>query len=163
MLPTSRASAASPRRRSTPSMRYVHDDQHPLHRSDRCQEDEAGRRGERRRAPVERPDRVTNVTRFTELVGCRVPIQQAGMGGASTPDLAAAVSNAGGFGMLAATENLSTDIDATVRAAPDRGFGVNFLMPFFDRALLHAIAPRVRLVEWYWGWPAPVLVGVAHD
>jgi nitronate monooxygenase len=106
---------------------------------------------------------VTIVTRFTELVGCRVPIQQAGMGGASTPDLAAAVSNAGGFGMLAATENLPADIDATVRAASGRGFGVNFLMPFFDRALLDAIAPRVRLVEWYWSWPDPVLVGVAHD
>ena len=33
-------------------------------------------------------------TDFTRLVGCSVPIQLAGMGGASTPGLAAAVSNA---------------------------------------------------------------------
>jgi enoyl-[acyl-carrier protein] reductase II len=33
-------------------------------------------------------------TRFTELVGCSVPIQQAGMGAVSPPELAAAVSEA---------------------------------------------------------------------
>jgi NAD(P)H-dependent flavin oxidoreductase YrpB (nitropropane dioxygenase family) len=35
-------------------------------------------------------------TRFTKLVGCTVPIQQAGMGEAASPELAAAVSEAGG-------------------------------------------------------------------
>jgi len=39
-------------------------------------------------------------TRFTGLVGCRVPIQLAGMGTASAPELTAAVSEAGGLGML---------------------------------------------------------------
>ncbi|MGH2405945.1 MAG: nitronate monooxygenase, partial [bacterium] len=39
-------------------------------------------------------------TRFTELVGCRIPIQQAGMGAVASPELAAAVSEAGGLGML---------------------------------------------------------------
>jgi len=39
-------------------------------------------------------------TRFTELVGCAVPIQQAGMGAAAPPELAAAVSQAGALGML---------------------------------------------------------------
>jgi len=39
-------------------------------------------------------------TRFIELVGCTVPIQLTGMGAASPPELAAAVSNAGGLGML---------------------------------------------------------------
>ena len=39
-------------------------------------------------------------TRFTELVGCTIPIQQAGMGAVSPPELAAAVSEAGGLGML---------------------------------------------------------------
>lgn len=37
-------------------------------------------------------------TRFTELVGCTVPIQQAGMGGVSPPELVAAVSEASGLG-----------------------------------------------------------------
>jgi nitronate monooxygenase len=40
---------------------------------------------------------MTLTARFTELVGCEIPIQQAGMGGASTPGLAAAVSNVGGL------------------------------------------------------------------
>ena len=39
-------------------------------------------------------------TGFTELVGCSVPIQQVGMGGLSTPRLAAAVADAGGLGMV---------------------------------------------------------------
>src|SRR5258708_4558804 len=107
---------------------------------------------------------MTITTAFTELVGCEVPIQLAGMGAASTAELAAAVSNAGGLGMLAAVvDDLSADIDAVLSAAPSQPFGVNFLMPFFDRALLDAVAPRVPLVEWYWAQPDPVLVGVAHE
>jgi Nitronate monooxygenase len=40
-------------------------------------------------------------TAFTELVGCQVPIQLAPMGGGVvTPELAIAVSGAGGLGML---------------------------------------------------------------
>ena len=39
-------------------------------------------------------------TRFTKLVGCTIPIQLAGMGAVGLPELAAAVSQAGGLGML---------------------------------------------------------------
>ncbi len=43
-------------------------------------------------------------TSFTRLVGCRAPIQLAVMGGGTgTPQLAAAVSDAGGLGMLSST------------------------------------------------------------
>ncbi|WP_457155007.1 nitronate monooxygenase [Mesorhizobium sp. P5_C1] len=38
---------------------------------------------------------------FTTLVGIEIPIVQAAMGGATSPQFAAAVSNAGGLGMLA--------------------------------------------------------------
>jgi nitronate monooxygenase len=41
-------------------------------------------------------------TRFTDLVGCAVPIQQAPMGTFAKPRLAAAVANAGGLGSLTA-------------------------------------------------------------
>ncbi|MPZ70174.1 MAG: nitronate monooxygenase [Actinobacteria bacterium] len=103
-------------------------------------------------------------TAFTELVGCRVPIQQAGMGAASTPELALAVSQAGGFGMLAAAaDDLPAEVDAMLASSAGLPFGVNFLMPFFDRAMLDAVAPRVPLVEFYWSDPDPVLVGVAHE
>ena len=39
-------------------------------------------------------------TRFTELVGCDVPIQLAGMGPICSDELCAAVSEAGGLGMI---------------------------------------------------------------
>ena len=43
------------------------------------------------------------MTRFTDLVGCELPIQGAPMGGvASAPELAAAVTGAGAHGMVAA-------------------------------------------------------------
>jgi NAD(P)H-dependent flavin oxidoreductase YrpB (nitropropane dioxygenase family) len=43
-------------------------------------------------------------TPFTTLVGCRVPIQLAVMGGGTgSPELAVAVSQAGGLGMLSST------------------------------------------------------------
>jgi NAD(P)H-dependent flavin oxidoreductase YrpB (nitropropane dioxygenase family) len=107
---------------------------------------------------------MTLATSFTELVGCEVPIQQAGMGGASAPELAAAVSNAGGLGMLSASaSNVLADVNATLEASAGRPVGINFLMPFFDRAVLEVVAPRVRLVEWFWGQPDAELVGIAHD
>jgi NAD(P)H-dependent flavin oxidoreductase YrpB (nitropropane dioxygenase family) len=39
-------------------------------------------------------------TAFTRLVGCPVPIQQTGMGGVATPELAAAAARAGALGMV---------------------------------------------------------------
>ena len=44
-------------------------------------------------------------TRFTALVGCRHPIQQAPFGSSATPELAIAVSSAGGLGMLSGAVN----------------------------------------------------------
>jgi len=39
-------------------------------------------------------------TRFTRLVGCRLPFQLAALGGVGTTELAAAVSAGGGLGMV---------------------------------------------------------------
>lgn len=71
-------------------------------------------------------------TPLCELLGVRYPIVQAPMaGGWTTPELVAAVCNAGGFGTLAGAgvspEKLREDIRA-VRARTDRPFGVNFLL-----------------------------------
>jgi len=38
--------------------------------------------------------------KFTKLIGCKVPIQQAGMAALANPELAAAVSKAGALGMV---------------------------------------------------------------
>src|SRR3954468_1418787 len=81
-------------------------------------------------------------TRITELFGCRHPLQQAGMGGVATPDLAIAVAGAGGLGMLSGTIGhaaLVAQLDAVPVDAP---IGVNFLVPFLDRAAVAEAAAR---------------------
>lgn len=112
-------------------------------------------------------------TRFTELIGCTVPIQQAGMGAVSPPALVAAVSNAGGLGMLGtarwgartlpALEALLDEVDART----DHPFGVNFivapeLLESTDPGCFELAARRARLVEFFYGWPDPALVEIVH-
>jgi len=68
-------------------------------------------------------------TRFTELVGIEHPIVQGGMQWVARAQLAAAVSNAGGLGILSALthptpEDLRKEI-ARCRELTDRPFGVN--------------------------------------
>jgi len=104
-------------------------------------------------------------TRFTELVGCEIPLQQAGMGGVATADLAAAVSAAGALGMLGgagiATAELTASFDDVV-ARTDAPVGVNFLIPFVDAAAVEIAATRARLVEFFYGDPDPKLVEIAR-
>jgi nitronate monooxygenase len=70
-------------------------------------------------------------TRLCDLLGCRFPIVQTGMGWVATPELVAAASNAGAFGFLAAATIRPDAIDAEIertKALTERPFGVNFLM-----------------------------------
>ena len=70
-------------------------------------------------------------TEVCDLLGIRYPIIQTGMGWVATPELVAAVSNAGAIGFLAAAtlrpEEVAGEIEK-VRALTDQPFGVNFLM-----------------------------------
>lgn len=70
-------------------------------------------------------------TRICDLLGIRWPIIQTGMGWVATPELVAAVSNAGAIGFLAAAtippEEVEAEI-AKVKALTNLPFGVNFLM-----------------------------------
>jgi len=71
-------------------------------------------------------------TRVCDLLGIEVPIVLAGMGGASTPELAAAVSNAGGLGVLGAASvggDRLREWIARTRELTDRPFGVDTLLP----------------------------------
>jgi NAD(P)H-dependent flavin oxidoreductase YrpB (nitropropane dioxygenase family) len=71
-------------------------------------------------------------TRICELFGIEVPIVLAGMGGASTPALAAAVSNAGGLGILGAAACPPDELRAWIRKTrelTDKPFGVDTLLP----------------------------------
>ena len=71
-------------------------------------------------------------TRVCDLLGIEYPIVLAGMGGASVPRLAAAVSNAGGLGVLGAAgcspRRLRAWIEET-RRLTNRPFGVDTLLP----------------------------------
>jgi nitronate monooxygenase len=105
-------------------------------------------------------------TAFTDLVGCRVPIQQAGMGGVATPELAAAVADAGGLGMvnmvLQPAGDVATALDG-LAAQTTGAVGINFLMPFLDPEAVDVAASRVRVVEFFYADPDAALVHRVHD
>jgi NAD(P)H-dependent flavin oxidoreductase YrpB (nitropropane dioxygenase family) len=104
-------------------------------------------------------------TAFTKLVGCRLPIQQAGMGGTATPELAAAVTAAGALGTVAAVlltaAELADELDQ-LREKVVGPIGVNFLMPFLQRDCVEAAASRARVVEFFFGTPDGPLVDLVH-
>ncbi|MEE8136083.1 MAG: nitronate monooxygenase, partial [Thermodesulfobacteriota bacterium] len=105
-------------------------------------------------------------TPFTEITGCKVPIQLAGMPGITTNELAAAVSNSGGLGMISGThmspEFLLNVINNLKRITNDP-FGVNFLMPFLDRDSVEVAASKTRIVEFFYGDPDPSLIEIVHN
>ena len=102
---------------------------------------------------------------FTRLVGASAPVQLAGMPGIATPELVAAVADAGGLGLVGATLVPPPALEAARAgiAARRRGaVGVNFLMPFLDPAAVDVAARRARVVEFFYGDPDPALVARAH-
>jgi enoyl-[acyl-carrier protein] reductase II len=83
-------------------------------------------------------------TRLTELLGIDHPIMLAGMGGVSYSVLAAAVSNAGGYGCLGASTMSSAELAgeiAATRALTSKPFGVDLLTAFPD-----SLVANVRLL-----------------
>ncbi len=98
-------------------------------------------------------------TTICDRLGIDVPIIQAPMGGASCPALAAAVSNAGGFGMLALSwhsiDGVREDIRRT-KQLTSRPFGVNLILAFpQDDRLAVCLDEGVALISFFWGDPAP--------
>lgn len=115
-------------------------------------------------------------TRFTELIGCRVPLQEAGMGQLASPRLAAAVADAGGLGMVglsgAPAEYVAKSLDEA-RRMTSGAFGANFIVPSMVddatgkldpgmAAALEEAASRARVVEFFYADPDPSLVERAH-
>jgi nitronate monooxygenase len=105
---------------------------------------------------------VALTTRFTQLLGCRHPLQQAGMGGLATPELAGAVASAGGLGMLSSVVRAASVSEHLEQVAGVGVVGVNFLLPFLDEAVLEESAGRARFVEFFWGAPTGRLVETGH-
>lgn len=117
------------------------------------------------RHDVEEEGRMAS-TRFTELVDCERPLQLAGMGDVSGAELAAAVADAGGLGMLARpdapAEAIEASLDELARRTPGR-FGANFLIPFVDPDCVKVAAGRAHVVEFFYGEPDAGLVELAHE
>lgn len=90
-------------------------------------------------------------TRVTDLLGIDFPILQGGMAWTATWELAAAVSNAGGFGIIGAghmpTEVLREQI-RSAKAATDRPFGVNLMLltPHIDDLVEMVLSEGVSAV-----------------
>jgi nitronate monooxygenase len=105
-------------------------------------------------------------TRFTELLGCEVPIQLAPMGTISTPELVAAVTGAGGMGMtsmpMAPAEAVAEMLERFASAAQGP-FGFNVLMPFLDVDVVEVAAQKCALVDFYHGDSDRMLVERVHD
>ena len=116
-------------------------------------------------------------TPLCDALGIEVPILSAGMGSVAGPDLVAAVSEAGGFGVLGVSGALPEAVEeriARTRALTGRPFGVNVIIDEVgwaaseeDRELVRAevvsaIDQEVAAVVLFWGDPAPY-VDLAHE
>jgi NAD(P)H-dependent flavin oxidoreductase YrpB (nitropropane dioxygenase family) len=111
-------------------------------------------------------------TRLCRQLGIDDPIWSAGFGGAG-PELVAAVSGAGGFGVLGANglpADAITALVARTRELTDRPFGLNLIIGEVDEADRQALLTaeiraaadaRVAAVVLFWGDPAPY-VPIAH-
>ena len=104
-------------------------------------------------------------TALCDALGIEIPIIQASMGGAANPELAAAVSNAGGLGMLALAwhppEAARAEIRAT-NALTTKPFGVNLVLEWpQDERLAICLEEQVPVISFFWGDPAP-LIPKAH-
>ncbi|MEX0853724.1 MAG: nitronate monooxygenase [Bauldia sp.] len=103
---------------------------------------------------------------FCAGVGIDLPIVQAAMGGATSPALAAAVSNAGGLGMLALGWSPPDEMRQVIRATKAltrRPFGVNVVltMPQEERVQV-CVDEKVAVVSFFWGLAGPVLTATAQ-
>jgi NAD(P)H-dependent flavin oxidoreductase YrpB (nitropropane dioxygenase family) len=99
-------------------------------------------------------------TPLCRALGIELPIVQAPIGSATTPQLAAAVSNAGALGMLSITwmpADRAADRVRRTQQLTDRPFGVNLSLDFdVQDQLAAALHAGARVVSTFWGDPAPV-------
>jgi NAD(P)H-dependent flavin oxidoreductase YrpB (nitropropane dioxygenase family) len=122
------------------------------------------------------PDRSNLVSVLTtplcRELGIDYPIFNVGFAAGARPELAAAVSNAGGCGVLGSipADYLRPDI-ARVRTLTDRPFGVNVIIarladpeakPLVEARIAAVLDEAVPILVLFWGDPAP-FVEPAHD
>src|SRR5579864_94328 len=108
-------------------------------------------------------------TPLCDMLGTEYPIMSVGFGTGAGPELVAAVSNAGGFGVLGATGITAeqiVELTARTRRLTDRPFGMNFIIDadtdedraFIREGVAAAASQNVAAVVLFWGDPAPYVI-----
>lgn len=113
-------------------------------------------------------------TRLCDDLGIDYPILSVGFGVAAPPELAAAVSNAGGCGVMGASGKTNDQVRERIRLArqlTDQPFGVNVLLmnqadaeigPRLEERIRLLIEERVPVIVFFWGDPSPY-IDDAHE
>lgn len=94
--------------------------------------------------------------RFADSLGLRFPIFQAPVGSVAGPELAAAVSEAGGLRALALTWTSPADAQRLVAQARDRTqkpLQANFVLAFRPKSLGAALEGGFQVITFSWGMP----------
>jgi len=101
-------------------------------------------------------------TPFCELLGIEHPIIQAPIWPAASPELAAAVCNAGGLGSIAAVFGSAERVRdhlARVRELTDRPFAVNHVVPFLnEEAFVLTLGARPAVISLSLGDPGDLVL-----
>jgi NAD(P)H-dependent flavin oxidoreductase YrpB (nitropropane dioxygenase family) len=96
-------------------------------------------------------------TRICDLLGIRHPVVLGGMGTATNPELVAAVSNAGGLGILSASNqpaDKQRDDVRRIRELTNAPFGLNHLLfQAQEDRLATTVEVRPRVFSTAWAWP----------
>ena len=108
-------------------------------------------------------------TRFTDLVGCTLPIQQSPMGSFARLRLASAVSAAGGLGMVTVgetePERIARRLDEALELSPGP-IGANFFLLLEEPETLServsAAAERAHVIDFFYRDPDPSLISIVH-
>ena len=97
-------------------------------------------------------------TVLTDLLSIQTPIVQAPMSSAATPALAAAVSNAGGLGMISGTWQEPAALRVlirNVRSRTARPFAVNLGLEWEqEERIAICLEEGIRIISLFWGDPA---------
>lgn len=104
----------------------------------------------------EQPAAMQLALQFAASMGLRYPVFQAHVGSIAGPELAAAVSEAGGMGALALTWTSPAEarrLVECVRAKTGRPLQANFVLAFETRSLATALEAGARVITFSWGLP----------
>ena len=105
-------------------------------------------------------------TPLCRTLGIAHPIFSAGIGSAAGPELAAAVSNAGGLGVLGTASLPAKFVRLQItrfRALSERPFGVNVVLPLLRRGTIEAcLDEHVPVLVLFWG-EAGDLISIVAD